>query len=309
MKMRNAATSLRRGGFAPAKLATRPSGRARKPLIKPIAPALAGTLLLVIVGCAGWAHAAAPPELIPMWDASDESSTETVDHEPWQELLDAHLKAHPSGINRFDYAGLKANADHRKTLTSYLVRLTQLDPRSLARAEQQPYWINLYNALTVFVIVGRYPVDSIKDIKTNLVTPGPWGLELITIGEEKLTLDDIEHGILRPIWNDPRIHYAVNCASLGCPNLAPEAYRPDNLERLLEQGARDYVNHPRGMRILDGELVVSSIYDWFKVDFGDTDEGVFAHLRRYASPENAKMLEGRDDFDDDYDWKLNAPDS
>ncbi len=263
---------------------------------------------LAVAGCATL-HAAAPPELIPMWDASDESSTQTVDHEPWQGLLDAYLKEHPSGVNRFDYAALKANADDRRTLATYMLGLTQLDPRTLARNEQKAYWINLYNALTVFVIVGRYPVESIRDIKSGLITPGPWEMELITIQDEKLTLDNIEHGILRPIWKDPRIHYAVNCASIGCPNLSPEAYRSDNLERLLDQGARDYVNHPRGMQEIDGDLVVSSIYDWFKVDFGDTDEGVFAHLRQYATPENALMLDGHDDFDDDYDWKLNAPDS
>lgn len=264
---------------------------------------------VVIAGCSTLVHAAAKPELIPMWNASDESSAETVDHSAWQELLDAHLKEHPSGVNRFDYAGVKASGDDRKKLASYLMGLTQRDPRTLARNEQMAYWINLYNALTVYVIVGRYPVESIRDIKTNLITPGPWGLELITIQDQKLTLDNIEHGILRPIWKDPRIHYAVNCASIGCPNLSPEAYRADNLERLLEKGARDYVNHPRGMRLVDDDLEISSIYDWFKVDFGDTDEGVFAHLRQYATPENAKMLEGRDDFDDDYDWKLNAPDS
>ena len=269
----------------------------------------ASTVLLAIVGYATGAHAAAPPELIPMWDASDESNTETIDHGPWQELLDAHLQEHPSEIHRFDYAGLKANAENYKKLSSYLMGLTQLDPRTYSRNVQKAYWINLYNGLTVYVIVGRFPVESIRDIKSGLLTPGPWEMELITIQGEKLTLDNIEHGILRPIWKDPRIHYAVNCGSIGCPNLSPEAYRADNLERLLEKGARDYVNHPRGMQIVDDELVVSSIYHWFKVDFGDTDEGVFAHLRKYATPERAKMLEGRDDFDDDYDWKLNAPDS
>ena len=269
----------------------------------------AGTALSVVVGWVAAAAAAAPPEPIPMWNASDESSTATIDHGPWQRLLDAHLQEHESGINRFDYGGLKANAEHRGKLSSYLLGLTGLDPRRYSRNEQKAYWINLYNALTVDVIVGRYPVDSIRDIKSGLFTPGPWKLELIAIGGRKLTLDDIEHGILRPIWRDPRIHYAVNCASMGCPNLAPEAYRSDNLERLLEKGARDYVNHPRGMSVQDGDLVLSSLYEWFKVDFGDTDAGVFAHLRRYCTPDNAEMLEGRDDFDDRYDWALNAPDS
>jgi len=268
---------------------------------------LCRAIATILVCGAGSLQAAKQPELIETWEPSDESSTEVIDHGDWQALLDAHLKTHPTGINRFDYAGLKANAENRKKLTGYLLHLTGLDPRTYNRNEQFAYWVNLYNALTVHVILGRYPVDSIKDIKSGLITFGPWELELITVQGEKMTLDDIEHGVLRPIWRDPRIHYAVNCASLGCPNLSPEAYRSDNLERLLEAGATEYVNHPRGAQVVDGELLISSIYDWFKVDFGDTDEGVFAHLMKYAEPELAAALEGHESFDDDYDWKLNDP--
>ena len=150
-------------------------------------------------------------------------------------------------------------------------------------------------------------MDSIKNIKSGIVDFGPWNLELFPLQGEKLTLNQIEHGILRPIWKDPRVHYAVNCASLGCPNLSPEAYRSDNLERLLDQGARDYINHPRGVQVQDEELVVSSIYEWFKADFGGTDAGVFAHLRQYARPGLAEILGNYDSFDDAYDWSLNTP--
>ena len=254
--------------------------------------------------------AAASPdsELVSIWGKSDESNPAVVDHTLWQQLIDAHLKADdPSGIHRFDYAGLKGSPEHRGQLTAYLRGLARTDPRTLARAEQMAYWINLYNALTVFVVVGRYPVDSIKEIKTSLLKFGPWGLELITLQGMKLTLDQIEHGILRPLWKDPRIHYAVNCASLGCPNLAPEVYRSDNLERLLEQGAREYVNHPRGAQVKEGELWVSSIYDWYKSDFGGTDSGVLQHLKRYARPELAETLNRFSRFEDTYDWSLNRP--
>ena len=264
--------------------------------------------LAIALGMASLPAAAQDAELIPMWDASDESNTATIDHAPWQAVLDRYLRTDdPSGIHRFDYGALKANADDRQKLTAYLKSLARLDPRTFAKAEQMAYWINLYNALTVFVIVPRYPVDSIKDIKSGLIDFGPWNLELIPVQGVNLTLNNIEHGILRPIWRDPRIHYAVNCASLGCPNLAPEAYRSDNLERLLEQGATEYINHPRGTQVRDGELLVSSIYDWFKADFGGTDEGVLAHLARYARPELAAQLSGYDSFDDDYDWSLNGP--
>ena len=254
------------------------------------------------------ANAAPEPALIAGWDVSDESNSAVIDHSFWQALLDAYLKTgDPSGINRFDYGALKANAEDRKTLSAYLKSLAGINPRTFSRDEQMAYWINLYNALTVFVIVPRYPVDSIKDIKSGIIDFGPWNLELFPLQGQKLTLNQIEHGILRPVWKDPRIHYAANCASLGCPNLSPEVYRSDNLERLLEQAALDYINHPRGAQVQGDELVVSSIFEWYKVDFGNTDAGVLAHLKEYARPELAQILNNYDSFSDHYDWNLNAP--
>ncbi len=117
-----------------------------------------------------------------------------------------------------------------------------------------------------------------------------------------------EHGVLRPIWRDPRIHYALNCASIGCPNLAGRAYTRDHLERLLEEGARDYVNHPRGAVWQDSELRASSIYDWYQEDFGGTEAGVGGHLLRHARPELADRLRGyAGPIDYAYDWSLNEP--
>ncbi len=273
-------------------------------------PANIGALLLVLSLVFSAMASGQDAELIPMWDASVESNTAHIDHSAWQDILDAYLITdHPSGINRFDYASLKANQADRKKLGGYLQSLSEIDPRSYARDEQMAYWINLYNALTVFVIVPRFPVDSIKDIKSGLIDFGPWNLELFPLQGEKLTLNQIEHGILRPIWQDPRIHYAVNCASLGCPNLAAKAYRSENLEEMLEAGARDYINHPRGAQVVGDELLISSIYDWFKADFGSSDNMVLAHLAKYAKPELKAMLAKFDDFDDDYDWRINSPET
>lgn len=263
---------------------------------------------LLVMGGTGLLNAAPSAEVIPFWNAADDTNTSSFDHSPWQEILDQYLVAdHPSGIARFDYGALKANEDDKRKLIAYLLDLTRKDPREYRRKEQFGYWVNLYNALTVNVIVGRYPVESIRDIRSGLITPGPWEKELVTIAGVKVTLDHIEHGILRPIWRDPRIHYAVNCASLGCPNLAATAFDAENSEQLLHQAAVAYVNHPRGAHVADGTLTVSSIYDWFKEDFGGTDEGVLAHLTQYASEEFAAQLEGFTEFDDDYDWALNEP--
>ncbi len=159
------------------------------------------------------------------------------------------------------------------------------------------------------VVLEHYPVETIRAIRISpgFFSIGPWGKKLISVEGEKLSLDDIEHRILRPIWKDPRIHYAVNCASLGCPKLMPRAFTAANTEALLEQGARDFINSYHGARFeADGRLTASSIYDWFQEDFGGSEAGVIAHLRLYARPELESKLERISDvYDFDYDWSLN----
>ena len=156
------------------------------------------------------------------------------------------------------------------------------------------------------MVLKNYPVDSIRDIRSGFFSAGPWGLELTRVEGQALTLDDIEHRILRPIWRDPRIHYAVNCASLGCPNLQAQAFSASNSDALLDKGAREYINHPRGAQVVGGELVVSSIYEWFKSDFGGNDNGVIGHLKSYANSTLADSLDKINEIEDDrYDWRLN----
>ncbi|HER63264.1 MAG TPA: DUF547 domain-containing protein, partial [Desulfobacteraceae bacterium] len=165
-----------------------------------------------------------------------------------------------------------------------------------------------YNALTVQVILNHYPVKSIMDIDISpgFFSNGPWDAKLLTIKGEKVSLNDIEHRILRPIFKDNRIHYAVNCASLGCPDLQPVAYTAANTEKLLEAGARAYINSPRGARMEKGRLYVSSIYKWFRVDFGGSEDGVIKHLLQYAEDDLAESLRTYDKgLRDDYDWSLN----
>ena len=178
----------------------------------------------------------------------------------------------------------------------------------LNRAEQMAYWINLYNALTVKVVLDHYPVASIRDIDISpgLFASGPWGKKLVRIEGRTLSLDDIEHRILRPIWHDGLTHYGVNCASMSCPDLSTQAYTGDNVYTLLRENARDYVNSPAGVRFDDGELVVSSIYDWYGQDFGGNDRAIISHLRRFAAPARSTRLDMRDTIDDyAYDWALN----
>ena len=269
--------------------------------------------LLVAMLVAVAAHAQSA-KLIPAWDASDENSVARIDHSAWQEILNDYLRIHDSGVNRFDYGALKAHAGDFAKLASYLASLQSLDPRDYSRAEQKAYWINFYNALTVQVVADAYPVKSIKDISESLlgslgIFGGPWDDVHAKVAGRDLTLNNIEHGILRPIWRDNRIHYAVNCASYGCPNLCPTAFTADNAEELLEAGARAYVNHPRGVEFMDDDfIVISSIYKWYAADFGGTEKSVIEHLVKYADKALATRLRkfaGSVDYE--YDWSLNRP--
>ncbi|MCG8547372.1 MAG: DUF547 domain-containing protein, partial [Alphaproteobacteria bacterium] len=209
-------------------------------------------------------------------------------------------------VNRFDYRNV-SDMD-RKALKRYIDRLANTQISRYSRSEQMAYWINLYNALTVQVILDHYPVDSIREINISpgLFAFGPWDKKLITIEGQEVSLNDIEHRILRPIWQDPRIHYAVNCASIGCPDLQQTAFTGSNLERMLDEAATAYINHPRGVRLDNGELTVSSIYVWFQEDFGDSDKAVIEHLKQYAKPSLKSALESKTEIDDDeYDWDIN----
>ncbi len=258
--------------------------------------------------CAGLEPAQAAPkaDLWERWTAHDPNSAVTLDHGPWDDFLKAYVSAHSDKITRVAYG--RVSRTDRQRLSRYIGELAAAPVSALNRAEQRAYWINLYNALTVKVVLDAYPVRSIRDID---ISPGffsdcPWGKKLLTVEGAEISLDDIEHRILRPIWRDPRIHYAVNCASIGCPNLRREAATAANSEAFLDAGARDYVNHPRGSRVEKGRLVVSSIYEWFQDDFGGDDAGVISHLRRYANAGLAAALDQVSKISDhDYDWALN----
>ena len=208
---------------------------------------LAGLGWLAGSGCAanGSAPTAGPAV---SWSDHDDTNSGTVAHGEWQAILDAYLRTDvPSGIHLFDYGGLKANRADRRRLQGYIAHLEAVDPRPLARDEQMAYWINFYNALTVETVVEDYPVDSIKRIHDGIVPlSGPWGDKRATVAGQRLTLDNMEHDILRALWRDPRIHYAVNCASLGCPNLAPTVFTAATLEE--NAGGRRPVLHQPSAR-------------------------------------------------------------
>jgi len=261
--------------------------------------ALAGLLMLLVGGGASASET-------DRWAAHDEAGG-TIDFSAWDQLLARHVVVSPGRHNRVRY-GAFSNAD-RQALDGFIARAASLAISRHPRREQLAYWINLYNALTVKVVLDHYPVASIKDIDISpgLFADGPWGAKLVSVEGVTLSLDDIEHRILRPLWRDSRIHYAVNCASIGCPDLRRTAFTGAGIEAQLDRAARDYVNSPRGVTIARGTITVSKIYDWYAADFGGSGQGVIDHLLRFAEPELARAIRGIGRIGGSaYDWRLNG---
>ena len=209
------------------------------------------TLLFILLPLAASVHAA---DLSIFHTEPPESSSRTLDHSEWTGILSNYISER-DGLNYFRYG--QVTEEDFERIEDYIEDLESVAVTELDAGQQFAYWANLYNALTVWVILEHYPVDTIRDISFGLLTRGPWKEEFVSVQDVDLTLDNIEHDILRPVYADNRIHYAVNCASIGCPNLQNVAFTAENLEEQLEKAAREYINHPRGARIEDDELIVS----------------------------------------------------
>jgi len=271
-------------------------------------PARVLLLAIVVLSTAfgSLARAETPQDLFAK---AAEGPAQNVDHTAWDRLLKSYVHPGPDGLNRVDYAAFKSGG--HAALKDYIRRLEAVDPGTLDRSEQFALLANLYNAKTVDIVLDHYPVKSIKDISLGggllgVFTGGPWKAKVLEMKGVALSLDDIEHGILRPIFKDARVHYAVNCASVGCPNLGTEAFTGAKLDAQLDAAARAYVNSPRGADPRPDGLVVSSIYKWYEPDFGGNEKGVIAHLKTYADPDLAQKLQGTTSIADyAYDWLLN----
>jgi hypothetical protein len=263
-------------------------------------------LCLIALLAAGAAQAAPRAELWERWTAHDPKSTRQIDHSAWEAFLMRYLRIGPDGVHRVAYGSV--TPDDRQALEAYIDGLSRLPISAYSRPQQMAYWINLYNAVLVDVVLDHYPIASVRDIGASPKpgTGGPWDEKRIEIEGVPVSLNDIEHRILRPIWRDPRILYALSCAAIGCPNLQPEPFAADRLERQLSQAAMAYINDPRCIQIDGHSLAVSSLYRWYREDFGGTDLSVINHLMAYAEPHLAMALQ---DFDritgDAFSWRLN----
>ncbi|WP_372936982.1 DUF547 domain-containing protein [Seonamhaeicola sp.] len=211
-----------------------------------------------------------------------------ITHQLWHELLQKYV----SKNGNVNYKGFNAN---KQKLQEYITILAQNTPNtSWSKEEKLAYWINAYNALTIDLITRNYPVKSIKDIKK------PWGQRLWKLGDKMYNLDEIEHQILRKM-NEPRIHFAIVCASYSCPKLQNTAFTAQNIETQLTIASKEFLTDINRNEISKNSIKISKIFDWFSKDF--TKKGTLIDfLNQYSeikiAPNAKKQYK-------DYNWALN----
>ncbi|MBL7856406.1 MAG: DUF547 domain-containing protein [Cyclobacteriaceae bacterium] len=214
------------------------------------------------------------------------------------------LKKNVSVTGQVNYTGFMKDSVE---FNQYLRLLSQSPPdeKNWSRVEQMAYWINVYNAFTIKLILKYYPVKSIKDIGSSIQIPfvnTPWDIPFIVIGKEKLDLNNVEHGILRKKFNDPRIHMVLVCASKSCPVLLNEAYDPERLDAQLTTQTKAFLKDTTRNKISADRPQVSKIFSWYSGDFEKNGGSVKSFINQYGPvkiSEKAKLsyLE--------YDWTLN----
>jgi Protein of unknown function, DUF547 len=245
------------------------------------------------------------------------SHAKTFDHQSWNTLLNQYVVSLPNkSSTQVNYAAIKKNSKNLDAYLNTLSAVSQSQFDSWAKPEQLAFLINAYNAWTVKLIVDDYGnIESIRDLGSLLKSP--WKKEFIPLLEKTLSLDDIEHGLIRGSdrYNDPRIHFAVNCASVGCPALREEAFISDKLEMQLDEQTRRFLKDTSRNRLETGTLKVSSIFDWYGADFEKGWQGATKLADFFAlyatelqlNPAQVKQLESGDFSIEflDYDWSLN----
>jgi hypothetical protein len=250
---------------------------------------VAGVIIVASLLCSGAARGAEP--------------VGRVDHSAY----DALLKRYVDSRGLVNYRAWKA--DDRQTLTAYLAALSSVNPdRLTARRERLAFWINAYNALTIDAILHFYPVKSIKDKVSRLFGYNVWDDYPLEVAGRAYSLNDIEHKVLRPM-GEPRIHFAIVCASIGCPKLRTDAYTGARIDAQLDDNARDFFASAQRFRI-DRQartVYLSPILSWFGEDFGGTDEKKLAFVQPFVADGDRAFLgtPGLAIAYLTYDWSLN----
>lgn len=230
--------------------------------------------------------------------AEVQSDSKPVDHAPWSTLLNKHVNSE----GMVNYRGFIADST---ALNRYLDTLSHHHPNreNWTKYERLAYWINAYNAFTIQLIIRHYPVESIKDIAGMIpFVNSPWDLKFIRIEDELYDLNNIEHGIIRPRFSEPRIHFALVCAAISCPRLRNEAFTAERLDDQLEDAAKEFFNDPEKNRITPGKAALSKLMNWYSGDFTDQASSVREYVNRYS---DVKITEETKIDYLDYDWGLN----
>lgn len=226
-------------------------------------------------------------------------SQKGVDHSIYDRLLQEYVD--DNGL--VDYKGLKTN---RQGLRKYLNMLEENAPqKDWSENQKLAYWINAYNAYTLELIITHYPISSIKDIGSSIKIPfvnTPWDIKFINIGDQEYDLNNIEHGIIRKEFDEPRIHFALVCAAVSCPKLQNRAYLPSKLDDQLTKAARDFLSDDDKNQFKNPKNAqLSKIFNWYGGDFNN-DGTLIEFINKYAPTklaDNAKITWK------EYYWQLN----
>lgn len=261
------------------------------------------TIVIALFGCSAPSAELLDSPIIGELERGMESGASTFDHSLYDELLQAHVDQ-DSGL--VDYAGLKAEEEK---LDSYLATLGEVDLTTIDGDEQLALLINAYNAYTLKLIIENYPgVASIRDLSD------PWTTVRYHVGGYQLSLDQIEHNIIRPLYRDPRIHFAVNCAARDCPNLADFAFTGAEVDSQLDARTRAILTDSRFVRVENDRLLYTRVMHWYESDFTDPAfsghaRNVASYIAPYGTAEVRSFIESHDGDPPtsplDYDWSLN----
>lgn len=240
-----------------------------------------------------------------------EASAFDHSHKLWGEVLEKFVtdQGHSSAVN---YQGLKTNSEIFQKYLESLSVVKKSEFESWSREERLAFLINAYNAFTLKLIIDFYPVKSIRDIGRSLLHPfpNPWkDQKFIELFGEKTFLDHIEHDLIRPVFKEPRIHFAVNCASIGCPKLSTQPYTASNLEKQLVEASKLFLSDSTRNRWNETKsmLELSMIFDWYGEDFGEGDDGLknfILPLMELSETQLAAARKAKIDFLE-YNWSLN----
>ncbi len=212
-----------------------------------------------------------------------------VDHMAWDQVLILNVTEQ----GKVNYKGVIQDSP---LLYKYFTAMSENPPKdNWSKEEVLAYWINLYNAIAIKLVIDNYPIKSIRELQE------PWNQRFFKIEDKKYSLDDIEHTILREM-NDPRIHFLINCASASSPILWNRAYTATNINKALDERTKAFINNSKFNVISKTELKLSKVFEWYEKDFKVRGGNVVDFINTYSNVKISKI--GKDNYKE-YDWNLN----